>query len=236
VGFATIFAFLALVVGFFTYVVLPIYYYVAPARSFVDYYSAKVADTPVGTEPQMTLCRTINYDAVQIKAVRTFIKYEDGDKAGEVLEYNFDAAVTKNDSLGDCTTVRLNKQPQYAGTYSVHTTIEFYVHQFRKTYSYDTNRYKMFGTTKNTQSQIDELKKQLEKLQALRAEEEKDESPNIVYVQPQENGTEDKGSQKAQTATPDKIPDKGKGNTDKGNENSSRVLTFLNRLLSRLSL
>lgn len=35
-----------------------LYYRFAPSENFLNYYYAKVDDTPVGTEPLMTLCRS----------------------------------------------------------------------------------------------------------------------------------------------------------------------------------
>ena len=51
-----------------------IYFRVAPAENFLDYYYAKVDDTPVGTEPLMTLCRRVEYDGIKIEGFRTFIE------------------------------------------------------------------------------------------------------------------------------------------------------------------
>ena len=129
-----------------------IYFRVAPAENFLDYYYAKVDDTPVGTEPLMTLCRRVEYDG----------------KSTQVAEYNFEANVEKGD--GNCTNIRLKKQPQKEGTYRAHTEYTFYVNGQRKAGEYDTNQYKMTPTSDSINDQIDALQAQIDALkEQLRA-------------------------------------------------------------------
>lgn len=138
-----------------------LYYGLMPGQHFLNYYYAKVDDTPVGTDPLATLCRRVSTEGIQIKAFRTFIQYEDATgKQSVVGEYRFDAGVEQGDS--NCQNVRLAKQPQREGTYSVHTEYEFYVSGYRKTGSYDTNKYKMTPTTLSLQDQIQALQDQIE--------------------------------------------------------------------------
>lgn len=148
-------------------VIIPTYYAFAPARSFVDYYYARVADTPVGTEPQLTLCRRINYDNVKISAVRTFIKHENGTNQETVGEYRFDANVSTAESTGNCVNVRLKGQPQVAGTYSTSTSIEFYVGGHRKTYSYNSNQYKMTPVEQSDEDRIKDLQRQIDEIKSI---------------------------------------------------------------------
>lgn len=144
--------------------IIPTYYAFAPPRSFVDYYYARVADTPVGTEPQLTLCRHINYDNVKISAVRTFIYHTDNQNQETVGEYSFDANVSQAESTGNCVNVRLKGQPQTAGTYSTSTSIEFFVGGHRKTYSYNSNQYKMIAVETTDEEKIQQLQKQIDEL------------------------------------------------------------------------
>lgn len=147
--------------------IIPAYYAFAPARSFVDYYYARVADTPVGTEPQLTLCRRINYDNVRIDAVRTFIKHEDANNQETVAEYRFDANVSTAESTGNCVNVRLKGQPQVAGTYSTSTSIEFFVGGHRKTYSYNSNQYKMTPVQQSDEERIKDLQRQIDEIKSV---------------------------------------------------------------------
>lgn len=141
------------------------YYAFMPGNHFLNYYYAKVDDTPVGTDPLATLCRRVSTEGIQISAFRTFIQYEDTTgKQSVVGEYRFDAGVEQGDS--NCQNVRLAKQPQREGTYSVHTEYEFYVSGYRKTGSYDTNRYKMTPTVVSLDDQIKALQAQIEILKA----------------------------------------------------------------------
>jgi len=141
------------------YVGQQIYYRVAPADSFLNYYYAKVDDTPIGTEPLMTLCRTVNYENLKIEAFRTFIYYDEAGRSSQVAEYNFEANVEKGD--GNCTNIRLKKQPQRAGTYRAHTEYVFYVAGAKKSGQYDTNQYKMTETNVSLEDQIRTLQDQI---------------------------------------------------------------------------
>lgn len=150
-----------------------LYYKYAPASNFLDFYYVKVDDTPVGTEPLLTLCRRVNTEGIKIAAVRSFIQYKDeNDNVGQVqAEYQFDAGIEKRDT--NCQNLRLKKQPQIAGDYVVHTEYEFYINGNRKSDSYDSNRYKMTPVTlsldeqvKALQLQIDDLNRQIDALKA----------------------------------------------------------------------
>lgn len=142
-----------------------LYYGLMPGNHFLNYYYAKVDDTPVGTDPLATLCRRVSTEGITIKAFRTFIQYEDATgKQSVVGEYQFNAGVETGDS--NCQNVRLKKQPQREGTYSVHTEYEFYVSGYRKTGSYDTNQYKMTPTTMSLQDQIQTLQGQIDILKS----------------------------------------------------------------------
>lgn len=161
VGYSAFFGLAMLVYLTIIGLIIPTYYAVAPARSFVDYYYARVADTPVGTEPQLTLCRRINYDDVKIEAVRTFIYHtENGSEI--VGEYEFDANVSQGESDNNCINVRLKGQPMVAGNYSTSTSIEFYVGGFRKTYSYNSNEYKMTPIAQSSEERIKDLQRQID--------------------------------------------------------------------------
>lgn len=150
-----------------------LYFKYAPASNFLDFYYVKVDDTPVGTEPLLTLCRRVNTEGIKISAVRSFIQFKDADdNAGQVrAEYQFDAGIEKRDT--NCQNLRLKKQPQVAGDYVVHTEYEFYINGNRKSDSYDSNRYKMTPISlsldeqvKALQLQIDELNRQIDALKA----------------------------------------------------------------------
>lgn len=141
-----------------------LYYRFAPSDNFLNYYYAKVDDTPLGTEPLMTLCRHVEFDGIKIDAYRTFIYYEAGGKTTQVAEYNFEANVEKGD--GNCTNIRLKNQPQREGTYRAHTEYVFYVDGVKKAGQYDTNQYKMTPTALSLTDQIDALQAQIDALQA----------------------------------------------------------------------
>lgn len=141
-----------------------LYYRFAPSENFLNYYYAKVDDTPVGTEPLMTLCRRVEFDGIKIDAYRTFIYYEAGGKTTQVAEYNFEANVEKGD--GNCTNIRLKNQPQREGTYRAHTEYVFYVDGVKKAGQYDTNQYKMTPTSLSLQAQIEALQAQIDALKA----------------------------------------------------------------------
>ena len=146
-----------------------LYFRFAPAENFLNYYYAKVDDTPVGTEPLATLCRRVSTEGIKIEAVRTFIKFEDvTGKPTTVGEYQFTAGVEQLPDGTNCQNLRLRKQPQVQGTYSAHTEYVFYINGYRKSGSYDTNKYKMTETQqsldlqiKTLQDQIDILRQQL---------------------------------------------------------------------------
>ena len=141
-----------------------LYYRFAPSDNFLNYYYAKVDDTPVGTEPLMTLCRRVEFDGIKIDAYRTFIYYEAGGKTTQVAEYNFEANVEKGD--GNCTNIRLKNQPQREGTYRAHTEYVFYVDGVKKAGQYDTNQYKMTPTALSLTAQIEALQAQIDALKA----------------------------------------------------------------------
>ena len=151
-----------------------LYYRYAPADHFLDFYYAKVDDTPIGTDPLMTLCRRVNTEGIRIAAVRSFIQYdgEDDTRGQVVAEYQFDAGIEKMDT--NCQTLRLRNQPQVAGAYRVHTEFKFYVNGNRKSGAYDTNRYMMTPVQLTIDEQITELQNQIRLLEAqidaLRAE------------------------------------------------------------------
>lgn len=165
-----------------------IYYRVAPADSFLNYYYAKVDDTPIGTEPLMTLCRTVNYENLKIEAFRTFIYYDEAGRSSQVAEYNFEANVEKGD--GNCTNIRLKKQPQRAGTYRAHTEYVFYVAGAKKSGQYDTNQYKMTETNISLEAQIEALQQQIDILRAqLEARSVNMPAAPTTSVQPRQQNT-----------------------------------------------
>ena len=137
-----------------------LYYKYAPSDHFLDFYYAKVDDTQIGTAPLMTLCRRINYTGIRIEAYRTFIQFQGEDKKPVTVgEYNFEANVEKGD--GNCTNVRLLKQPQREGTYKAFTEYAFWVNGNRKTGSYETNEYKMTPIALTQSEQINALQEQI---------------------------------------------------------------------------
>lgn len=162
VGYGAFFGLAMIIYISIVSLIVPTYYALAPARSFVDYYYARVADSPVGTEPQLTLCRKINYDNVKISGVRTFIYHTDDKNQESVAEYSFDANVSKDESTGNCVTVRLKGQPMVAGTYSTSTSVEFFVGGHRKTYSYQSNQYKMTPIEQSAEERIKDLQRQID--------------------------------------------------------------------------
>lgn len=161
-----------------------LYYRYAPADNFLNYYYAKVDDTPVGTEPLMTLCRRVEFDGIKIDAHRTFIYYEAGGKTTQVAEYNFEANVEKGD--GNCTNIRLKNQPQREGNYRAHTEYVFYVDGVKKAGQYDTNQYKMIPTALSLQAQIEALQAQIDALKAqlISQGETVPETPTVDDAQP----------------------------------------------------
>lgn len=181
------------------------YYGLMPGNHFLNYYYAKVDDTPVGTDPLATLCRRVSTEGIQISAFRTFIQYEDSTGKQQVVgEYRFDAGVEQGDS--NCQNVRLSKQPQREGTYSVHTEYEFYVSGYRKTGSYDTNQYKMTPTTMSLQDQIQTLQGQIDILKS-RLEAQGVDTSGLTPVTPQQGAAPSSGSSSvAQPTTPQAQP------------------------------
>lgn len=195
VGYSAFFGLGLVVYLSITQLIIPTYYAVAPARSFVDYYYARVADTPVGTEPQLTLCRKLNYDNVKIEAVRTFIYHTDNNNKETVGEYAFEANVSQGESDNNCINVRLKGQPMVAGTYSTSTSVEFFVGGHRKTYSYNSNQYKMIAVETTDEEKIQQLQKQIDE---LRAESDKPITGNAPRVDP--------APEKPQSAAPSTSP------------------------------
>ncbi len=170
VGYGAFFGLAMLIYLSIVGLIIPTYYAFAPPRSFVDFYYARVADTQVGTEPQLTLCRRINYDNVKISAVRTFIQHEKNGTSETVGEYSFDATVSQGESDSNCINVRLKGQPQVAGTYSTSTSVEFCVGGHRKTYSYNSNEYKMLPVKQTDKERIDDLQRQIDEIKGAEAE------------------------------------------------------------------
>lgn len=147
-----------------------LYFRFAPAETFLNYYYAKVDDSPVGTEPLATLCRRVSMQGIRIEAVRTFIKYEDvNGKPVTAGEYQFSAGVEQLTDGTNCMNVRLRKQPQVQGTYSAHTEYVFYVNGYRKSGSYDTNKYKMTPTQQSMEQQIKQLQDQIDIIKSQQA-------------------------------------------------------------------
>lgn len=171
-----------------------LYYRYAPAENFLNYYYAKVDDTPVGTEPLMTLCRRVDFDGIKIDAYRTFIYYEASGKTTQVAEYNFEANVEKGD--GNCTNIRLRNQPQREGTYRAHTEYVFYVDGVKKAGQYDTNQYKMTPTTLSLTAQIEALQAQIDALKAqlISQGESVQETPTIDEDQPSSSTSSPQGT------------------------------------------
>lgn len=140
-----------------------LYYRFAPAESFLNYYYAKVDDTPIGTEPLATLCRRVSIGGIKIEAVRTFIRYEDAEgKLVTAGEYEFTAGVEQLENDTGCMNVRLRNQPQIKGLYSAHTEYVFYINGYRKSGSYDTNKYNMTETKTSLEEQIKKLQDQID--------------------------------------------------------------------------
>ena len=199
-----------------------LYYKYADSKNFLDYYYAKVDDTPVGTNPLLTLCRTVHYRGIKIEAARTFIYYDDGDNQQPVAEYEFEANVEKTDT--NCQTLRLAKQPQRAGTYRIHTEIAFYVNGFKKTDSYDSNKYEMTETSQSIEAQIEVLQRQIDSLRAqLKAERAKENSSsNTTIIVPQQSQTNTDSSSKSSgsdTASNGSSNGNSGGNNDNSNGN-----------------
>lgn len=194
VGYATFFGTGMLIYFSIVSLIIPTYFAFAPARSFVDYYYARVADTPVGTEPQMTLCRRINYDAIRIEAVRTFIYVDKGGKEEQVKDYPFNASVSQGESDSNCITVRLKGQPQVPGTYRTVTSITFSVQGHRKSYSYDSNQYKMIEVEQTDDERIKELQRQIDAIK-------EDQSPGTTQSAPSSQPAPTQQQQTAQNST-----------------------------------
>lgn len=187
-----------------------LYHRFAPAETFLNYYYAKVDDTPVGTEPLATLCRRVSTEGIKIEAFRTFIKFEDATGKSQVVgEYQFTAGVEQGDS--NCQNVRLRKQPQIEGTYSVHTEYVFYVSGYRKSGSYDTNKYKMTPTQRSVDDRVKELEEQLEILKSQRSAETN--SSTSTATSPGSSSSSSAGSNQQDTVgttpppTADQTPD-----------------------------
>lgn len=178
-----------------------LYYQFAPAQNFLNYYYAKVDDTPVGTEPLMTLCRRVEFDGIKIDAYRTFIYYEAGGKTTQVAEYNFEVNVEKGD--GNCTNIRLKNQPQREGTYRAHTEYVFYVNGIKKSGQYDTNQYKMTPTALSLTDQIQALQAQIDALKAQLISQGEDvpESPAINSPQSSTSSPQPSSSNSQQQST-----------------------------------
>lgn len=236
VGYGAFFGIGLLMYFTITSLVVPTYYALAPARSFVDYYYARVADTPVGTEPQMTLCRRINYDAIRIDAVRTFIYVEKDGKESQVTDYNFKANISQGESSGNCINVRLRGQPMEEGTYRTITSIEFYVHGHRKTYSYNSNQYKMLPEERTDEQRINELQRQIDEIKGVDATIITPSAPITQPVEaPRQQSANVAPQQPTQTAqTTQDTTEVAKA--DEPKEPQSDVLGLVNGLLYRLGL
>lgn len=238
VGYGTFFGLAALIYWSIVGLIVPVYYQVAPPRSFVDYYYARVADTPVGTDPQLTLCRRINYDNLKVEAVRTFIYLADGKDPEPVGQYDVGFTASKDKSTSNCLTIRLREQPQVAGKYTTSTSVVFYVEGNRKSYTYKSNEYEMIAQKQTDQQKIDELQRQIDEINRSRG------VSVAPITQPSSNsGSTPPAAQKNQVATNDTSDS---GNSAPASENTSpppgaeptqsTVFTFLNGVLNSLGL
>ena len=118
------------------------YYRYMPANYFLHYYKAQAHDTQVGKDLHVTLCRTKHYSNFKLEAVRTFFmqKAEPSNDFVPAYNYRFAPEIEDGDECQDIV-LTPKRQPQKAGTYYIHTEAEFYVNGYRKSISYDTNRY-----------------------------------------------------------------------------------------------
>lgn len=134
----------------------------ANPKDYVNFYSVKVDDAPLGDAPNLTLCRKLGHGTVRIDAVRTFIRNENGQQR-QVAERAFKAAIEKSITNTDCTTVDLQGQPQAVGKYRIFTdycfNVDIHGETIKKCDNYTSNEYKI-------SDDIDQLKQRIQELQS----------------------------------------------------------------------
>lgn len=138
----------------------------ADPKEWVNFYSVKVDNAPIGDLPNLTLCRKLGHGTVKIDAVRTFIRYEDGQEK-QVLERGFKAAIENSITNTDCTTVDLQGQPQVVGTYSIFTdycfNVEIHGETVKKCDNYSSNKYEMTDDLKQLKERLDSLQQEYDR-------------------------------------------------------------------------
>lgn len=138
----------------------------ADPKEWVNFYSVNVDNAPIGDLPNITLCRKLGHGTVKIDAVRTFIRYEDGQQK-QVLERGFKAAIENSITNTDCTTVDLQGQPQVVGTYSIFTdycfNVEVYGETVKKCDNYSSNKYEMTDDLKQLKERLDSLQQEYDR-------------------------------------------------------------------------
>ena len=138
----------------------------ADPKEWVNFYSVNVDNAPIGDLPKLTLCRKLGHGTVKIDAVRTFIRYEDGQQK-QVLERGFKAAIENSITNTDCTTVDLQGQPQVVGTYSIFTdycfNVEVYGETVKKCDNYSSNKYEMTDDLKQLKERLDSLQQEYDR-------------------------------------------------------------------------
>lgn len=136
----------------------------ASPKEWLNFYSVKVDDAPLGEKPLLTLCRKLGHGSIKIDAVRTFIVDPSGQQK-QVNERAFTAAIEQSVNGTDCTSVDLQGQPQIAGEYQILTEYCFRTpdHNVKKCDSYRSNEYKMTDDLQQLKNEIERLQKEYDR-------------------------------------------------------------------------
>lgn len=173
-------------------------------KQYVNFYSVKVDDAPVGDAPKLTLCRKLPQGSVRIDAVRTFIRFENGEQK-QVAERGFKAAIEESITNTDCTTVDLQGQPPVVGKYKIFTdycfNVDIHGESIKKCDNYLSNEYQI----------TDDLDQLEERIKELQAEYDR-------RLSNQESASKSSGVAQSQTTTPQSA---NQGAQSSGSQNNS---------------
>lgn len=171
----------------------------ADPKEYVNFYSVKVDDTPVGDAPNLTLCRKLGHGTVKIDAVRTFIRYENGQQK-QVAERGFKAAIEQSITNTDCTTVDLQGQPQVAGKYRIFTdycfNVDIHGQSVKKCDNYLSNEYQMTDDVEQLKKRIQELQQEYDR--RLSNQSAATESSGVSQATPPQTSNAGQGVQSSQ--------------------------------------
>lgn len=165
----------------------------ASPEEYVNFYSVKVDDTPIGDDPNLTLCRKLGHGTVKVDAVRTFIRYESGREV-QVETRPFEASIEESITNTDCTTVPLRGQPQVVGEYSIFTDYCFNVevHQeiIKKCDNYSSNKYKITDDVQQLKQRIEDLQQEYDRRLSNSQSAAASQSESIAQSTPPESANQ----------------------------------------------